>query len=379
MRGRKYAASFRQTQLSPATIPNIAIKAALEDLASNPSLEGSTIRHRVESVLKHFVSVPAWNRSKTDLIVSLSHALSHIPNHQLMYNANATSFTAAANDLFPGLGFLLTTGIIILCKVLSLNRTNLPHIKGHIQFDDVIFRYRPDGPEVLRRVTLDINPGEILGVVGPSGSGKSTLTKMIQRMYVPESGRVLVDGVDLALVDPAWLRRQVGVVLQENILFNRPMRENIALVDPTRDMQQVMAAAEVAGAHEFILQLPEGYDTQIDERGGNLSGGQRQRIAIARALFTNPRILILDEATSALDAESEEIIQKNLKRMAQGRTVVIIAHRLSALRQCNRIITIEAGTITEEGTHESLLAKGGKYSELWAKQMGTVNMGAQHA
>ena len=252
------------------------------------------------------------------------------------------------------------------------NRTNLPKVRGEVQFDHVTFRYRADGPEVLRNINLTIPPGQILGIVGPSGSGKSTLTKLIQRLYVPESGRVLVDGTDLSLVDPAWLRRQVGVVLQDNILFNRSVRENIALSDPTKPMEQVMAAAHLAGAHEFILALPEGYDTQIDERGANLSGGQKQRIAIARALITNPRILIFDEATSALDAESEEIIQENLKRMAQGRTVIIIAHRLSAIRQAGRIITIEAGMITEEGSHDSLLKAGGRYAQLYAKQTAHV-------
>lgn len=250
------------------------------------------------------------------------------------------------------------------------NRANMPQVKGKIDFESVTFRYSPDGPEILRRVSLHVKPGEIIGIVGPSGSGKSTLTKLVQRMYVPESGRVLVDGVDLALVDPAWLRRQVGVVLQENILFNRTVRDNIAFADPTKDMNAVMAAAEVAGAHEFISQLPEGYDTLIEERGSNLSGGQRQRMAIARALITNPRILIFDEATSALDAESEAIIQKNMSQMAQGRTVLIIAHRLSAIRLANRIITVEAGEITEEGTHDELIAKGGRYAQLWEKQMG---------
>jgi ATP-binding cassette, subfamily B, bacterial HlyB/CyaB len=252
------------------------------------------------------------------------------------------------------------------------NRTNLGAIKGGILFEQVTFRYRLDGPEVLRRVNVEIAPGEILGIVGPSGSGKSTLAKLVQRMYVPESGRVLVDGVDLNLADPSWLRRQVGVVLQENILFNRSVRENIALGDPACDMNSVMAAAQLAGAHEFILQLPEGYDTEIDERGGNLSGGQRQRIAIARALLTNPRILIFDEATSALDAESEEIIQKNLKIMARGRTLLIIAHRLSAIRQADRIIAIDKGEIVEEGDHASLLEDNGLYARLWRKQMGVA-------
>ena len=206
----------------------------------------------------------------------------------------------------------------------NASRASLPPIKGAITFDKVRFRYRPDAPEALRGVDLEIAAGEMLGIVGPSGSGKSTLTKLVQRLYIPEQGRVLVDGIDLALVDPAWLRRQVGVVLQENILFNRTVRENIALADPTRPMEAVMAAATLAGAQEFILELNHGYDTVIDERGGNLSGGQRQRLAIARALINDPRILILDEATSALDAESEEIIQNNLIGIAQGRTVIII-------------------------------------------------------
>ncbi len=251
------------------------------------------------------------------------------------------------------------------------NRASLPPIHGAVTFDKVRFRYRPDALEALRGVDLEVRAGEMLGIVGPSGSGKSTLTKLVQRLYVPEQGRVLVDGVDLALVDPPWLRRQIGVVLQENILFNRTVRENIALGDPTRPMETVIAAAQLAGAHEFILALNHGYDTVIDERGGNLSGGQRQRLAIARALINNPRILILDEATSALDAESEEIIQKNLASIAHGRTVIIIAHRLSAVRQCNRIITVEGGEVTEIGTHTELIKAGGRYAQLYAKQMGT--------
>ena len=252
------------------------------------------------------------------------------------------------------------------------NRASLPPIRGDVTFDQVRFRYRPDMPETLRGVALELKAGEMLGIVGPSGSGKSTLTKLVQRLYIPEQGRVLVDGVDLALVDPPWLRRQIGVVLQENILFNRTVRENIALGDPTRPMEAVMAAAQLAGAHEFILQMNHGYDTVIEERGSNLSGGQRQRLAIARALVNDPRILIFDEATSALDAESEEIIQQNLASIAKGRTVIIIAHRLSAVRQCDRIITIEAGEVTEQGSHEELLRAGGRYAQLYTKQMGVT-------
>jgi subfamily B ATP-binding cassette protein HlyB/CyaB len=249
-------------------------------------------------------------------------------------------------------------------------KSALPAIVGQIRFDRVRFRYRPETPEVLRDISLTIPAGEMLGIVGPSGSGKSTLTKLVQRLYVPHQGRILIDGTDLSLVDPAWLRRQVGVVLQENELLHRSVRDNIALTDPSLPMEAVIEAAKLAGAHEFILALPQAYDTQIDERGGNLSGGQRQRLAIARALITDPRILILDEATSALDAESEEIVQTNLKRIATGRTVIVIAHRLSAVRQCDRIITIEEGAVTEVGTHQSLLFANGRYADLHRRQTG---------
>lgn len=252
----------------------------------------------------------------------------------------------------------------------SAARGSLPPVQGRIEFDKVRFRYRPDAPEALRGISLDVAAGEMIGIVGPSGSGKSTLTKLVQRLYVPERGRVLIDGVDLSLVDATWLRRQIGVVLQENILFNRTVRENIALADPALPMERVITAAKLAGAHDFILQLPYGYDTEIEERGSNLSGGQRQRIAIARALITNPAVLILDEATSALDAESEEIIQNNLAAIAHNRTVLIIAHRLSAVRQCDRIVTVEGGEITELGTHETLLAADGRYASLYRRQMG---------
>lgn len=256
-------------------------------------------------------------------------------------------------------------------------RGSLPPVQGRIEFDKVRFRYRPDAGEALRGISLEIAAGEMIGIVGPSGSGKSTLTKLVQRLYVPEQGRVLIDGVDLSLIDSSWLRRQIGVVLQENILFNRTVRENIALADPALPMERVIEAAKLAGAHDFILQLPYGYDTEIEERGGNLSGGQRQRIAIARALITNPAILIFDEATSALDAESEEIIQNNLAAIARNRTVLIIAHRLSAVRQCDRIVTVEAGEITEVGDHHSLLALGGRYASLHAKQVGQPEKASQ--
>ena len=251
-------------------------------------------------------------------------------------------------------------------------QANLPPIKGHIQLDAVNFRYRIDGQQVLRAVSLDIPAGQVVGIVGSSGSGKSTLAKLIQRLYVPESGRVLVDGTDLALADPAWLRRQIGVVLQENILFNRTVRENIALADPGMSMERVIEAAQLAGAHDFILALPEGYGTMIGERGASLSGGQRQRIAIARALIGNPRILIFDEATSALDYESEAAIQANMRRICAERTVLLVAHRLSTLRGADRIVTMEQGQLIEDGTHEGLLKAAGRYASLWRLQSGDI-------
>jgi len=252
------------------------------------------------------------------------------------------------------------------------SRVALPSLKGEVRFESVKFRYGLDGPWTLEDIDLVVPAGTSLGIVGSSGSGKSTLTKLLQRMYVPASGRVMIDGVDIAQIDPAWLRRQIGVVLQENLLFNRTIRENIALANPAMPLDKVIAAAELAGAHEFIVKLPQGYDTQVEERGTNLSGGQRQRLAIARALVSSPRILILDEATSALDAESEEIIQTNLKAISAGRTVIIIAHRLSAVRQCDSLITLEAGRIVERGNHEELLRAGGRYADLHRRQSGAT-------
>lgn len=252
---------------------------------------------------------------------------------------------------------------------INQSRAQLPPIQGQIEFDHVHFRYRPDGPEIIRGINLQIRPGEVIGIVGRSGSGKSTLTKLLQRLFVPERGRVLIDGVDIALADPAWLRRQIGVVLQENLLFNRSVRDNIALADPGAPMEAIIQAAKLAGAHEFIAELPEGYDTMIGEHGTGLSGGQRQRIAIARALITNPRILIFDEATSALDYESERIIQNNMQLICKNRTVIIIAHRLTAVRLANRIIAMDRGMIVEEGHHSELANReGGYYAKLAALQ-----------
>jgi subfamily B ATP-binding cassette protein HlyB/CyaB len=249
-------------------------------------------------------------------------------------------------------------------------RAALPAIRGNIAFEHVSFRYRIDGPEILHDVTFDVPAGQTVGIVGPSGSGKSTFAKLVQRLYVPQGGRVLIDGMDLVMADPAWLRRQIGVVLQENILFNRSVRDNIALADSAMPMERIVRAAELAGAHDFILELTEGYDTLVGERGSTLSGGQRQRIALARALVANPRILIFDEATSALDYESERLIQQNMKEIARGRTVLIIAHRLSTVRMVDRIFTLERGRLVEDGTHDALIKTGGRYAALHRLQGG---------
>jgi len=247
---------------------------------------------------------------------------------------------------------------------LSAGRSSLPVLKGAVSMQQVSFRYAPGQTEALRGVSLDVAAGEVIGIVGRSGSGKSTLTRLIQRLHIPESGQIRIDGVDLAQADPVALRRQIGVVLQENVLFNRSVRDNIALADPGLPLEPVVHAAKTAGAHEFILALPQGYDTIIAEHGSNLSGGQRQRIAIARALVTNPRILIFDEATSALDYESERIIQDNMRLICHGRTVFIIAHRLTAVRHTDRILVLDRGEIVEQGSHEELLARPGHYATL---------------
>ncbi len=241
-------------------------------------------------------------------------------------------------------------------------------VRGDIRFEHVSFRYQPERPPVLCDVSLEIPAGEVVGIVGRSGSGKSTLTRLVQRLYVPDAGRVLMDGIDLAMVDPAWLRRQVGVVLQDSFLFNASVRDNIALADPGASLERVIEVAQMAGAHDFILTLPEGYDSAVGEQAGLLSGGQRQRIAIARALLADPRILIFDEATSALDYESEHVLQRNMGRISQGRTVLVIAHRLSTVRNADRIVVMDAGRVVEQGSHQALLQSGGIYAHLHALQ-----------
>ncbi|OGP60728.1 MAG: peptidase C39 [Deltaproteobacteria bacterium RBG_13_49_15] len=261
------------------------------------------------------------------------------------------------------IGDIINTPPEVVGGAITVNR-----LQGGIVAKEVSFRYAPDAPLVLDHVSFNINPGMMVGIVGRSGSGKSTIAKLIQRLYLPLEGSILVDGVDIRHLDPLFLRYRTGIVLQECFLFSGTIRDNIAMAAPDASMERIIQVARVAGAHEFISEMPMGYDTYVEERGSSLSGGQKQRIAIARALIMNPNILIFDEATSALDYESERSIQKNLNLIRQGRTVIFIAHRLSVMRGCDLVIVIDRGKIVETGNHDSLMKQNGLYAYLYQQQ-----------
>lgn len=250
----------------------------------------------------------------------------------------------------------------------DIRKLALPKIQGKIEFQDVRFRYRIDAPEVIHDMSFKIEPGTVVGIVGRSGSGKSTISKLVQRLYIPEGGKIMVDGIDISLADPVWLRKQIGIVLQENFMFNGTVSENIAIHNSSASMEEIINAAKIAGAHDFILELQEGYDTIIGEKGVGLSGGQKQRIAIARAILNNPKILIFDEATSALDYESESIINKNLDSICKDKTVLIIAHRLSTLKNADKIMVVDKGKIVEFDTPNNLLMQRGLFYHLHNQQ-----------
>lgn len=244
-------------------------------------------------------------------------------------------------------------------------------LRGEISFENIRFQYLPDAPPAIRDFTYRIQPGTTVGLVGRSGSGKTTVTKLMQGLYPLQQGVIKYDGIDLREIDRSHLRSHIGVVLQDNYFFHGTIRENLTLTKKDATMEEVIYAARVAGAEEFIQSLPRGYDSMLEENASNLSGGQRQRLAIARALLPNPRILIFDEATSALDPESETLIRKNLKQIARNRTVFIISHRLSILCRADDIVVLEKGAILEHGTHRQLVAAGGLYANFWQQQMGT--------
>lgn len=265
------------------------------------------------------------------------------------------------------LGDILNTPV----EIQPSQSITLPHINGAVKFDNICFKYSPNAPYAISNFKFFIKPGMSVGLVGRSGSGKSTITKLIQKLYLPNEGTIYIDGVDVRQMNPAWLRYNIGVVLQENYLFASSIRDNISLPKPDASIEQIMHVAQMAGAHEFITEFPEGYETIVGERGSSLSGGQRQRIAIARALITNPRIFIMDEATSALDYESERIILNNMDKITKDRTTFIIAHRLSAVRNCDVILVMDKGHIIEAGSHEELIEKPkGYYRFLYSQQEG---------
>jgi ATP-binding cassette subfamily B protein len=247
-----------------------------------------------------------------------------------------------------------------------------PAIHGGITLDQVSFRYPGATNPALMDVSLRIQPGQVIGVVGRSGSGKTTLTRLIQALYTVNEGVVRIDGVDIREIDLGYLRSNIGVVLQDNFMFRGTVRENIAASRPNAPMREVIAAAQAAGADEFIERLAQGYDTMLEENASNLSGGQKQRLAIARAILPEPRLLILDEAASALDPESEAIFIRNLAKIAKGKTVLMVSHRLSTLVKSDAILVFDRGRIADAGRHEALLSRCAPYQLLWRQQMGEV-------
>lgn len=262
-------------------------------------------------------------------------------------------------------------GDILNLKSEGENRGEKAEIRaGKITFDKISFRYSNDGPQVLKNISLTMAPGVMVGIVGPSGSGKSTFAKLLQRLYDPEDGRILVDDIDISKYSPAAYRRQIGSVLQENYLFHGTVRDNIAIAKPGATKEEIEQAARMSGAYDFIMQMKNGFDTLVGERGDSLSGGQRQKLAISRALLLNPRILIFDEATSALDALSEKEVLTQVEKLRQGRTVLMIAHRLSAVRKADMILVMKNGNIVEYGKHEQLLNNNGLYAQMYHEQEG---------
>jgi len=355
--------------------------------ASHATIEAALKARQVKSMLSPVVSIVValctaivlWKG--TALIVAGAMTAGALT----VYLAYLTKFFKPVKDLASMASAIAQTTVALerIQKILSADEIIPEHpdgidpgrVKGAITLEHVAFGYDKDTP-VLRDVSFEIAPGQIVGVVGPTGSGKSTVLSLIPRFYDPTAGRVLIDGTDVAAFRLAGLRAQVGFVLQETVLFRGTIRENIAYGRPGATDEEVVAAAKLANADEFISRMPHGYDSVVGERGDTLSGGQRQRIGIARAVIRNSPIMILDEPTAALDTESERLVIDGLQRLMKGRTVIMIAHRLSTIRDADKIIVLKDGVVAEQGTNDELIARGGVYAELHRIQYETPASGA---
>ena len=355
--------------------------------ASHATIEAALKARQVKSMLSPVVSIVValctaivlWKG--TALIVAGAMTAGALT----VYLAYLTKFFKPVKDLASMASAIAQTTVALerIQKILSADEIIPEHpdgidpgrVKGAITLEHVAFGYDKDTP-VLRDVSFEIAPGQIVGVVGPTGSGKSTVLSLIPRFYDPTAGRVLIDGTDVAAFRLAGLRAQVGFVLQETVLFRGTIRENIAYGRPGATDDEIVAAAKLANADEFISRMPHGYDSVVGERGDTLSGGQRQRIGIARAVIRNSPIMILDEPTAALDTESERLVIEGLQRLMKGRTVIMIAHRLSTIRDADKIIVLKDGVVAEQGTNDELIARGGVYAELHRIQYETPASGA---
>jgi len=351
------------------------LEVAHMEAASHATVEAALKARQVKSLLSPVVSVVValctgivlWKG--TSLIVAGTMTAGALT----VYLAYLTKFFKPVKDLASMTSAIAQTTVALerIQKILSADdiiaeradAIDPGRVKGAITLDHVAFGYGDDA-EVLHDVCFTIEPGQVVGVVGPTGSGKSTVLSLIPRFYDPSAGRVMIDGIDVATYKLAALRAQVGFVLQETVLFRGTIRENIAYGRPGASHEEVVAAAKLANADEFISRMPHGYDSVVGERGDTLSGGQRQRIGIARAVIRDSPIMILDEPTAALDTESERLVIEGLERLMKGRTVIMIAHRLSTIRDADKIIVLKDGVVAEEGTNDELIARGGVYAEL---------------
>ena len=351
------------------------LEVAHMEAASHATVEAALKARQVKSLLSPVVSIVValctaivlWKG--TSLIVAGTMTAGALT----VYLAYLTKFFKPVKDLASMTSVIAQTTVALerIQKILSADdiiperadATELGRVKGAIALEHVAFAYGDDAP-VLRGVSFAIEPGQVVGIVGPTGSGKSTVLSLIPRFYDPTAGRILIDGIDVATYKLAALRSQVGFVLQETVLFRGTIRENIAYGRPDASEEEIVAAAKLANADEFISRMPHGYDSVVGERGDTLSGGQRQRIGIARAVIRDSPIMILDEPTAALDTESERLVIEGLERLMKGRTVIMIAHRLSTLRDADKIIVLKGGVVVEEGTNDELIARNGVYAEL---------------